>query len=535
MFRPFSIILKLHEIFYRNKYNSQLAFFRKFNRGNRKREHGRHLLNLCDLLFAKKKQHAFGELDLKSFPPEFYPKGQLVNLLCNMEKRAKKKHFESLRHKGNIKNGAFKSLKHMTYNHNRLEKKLALDKTAMIAVCQEIYEKLNLMKSGGDLNELKKFFKKVKMTQSMKMMFLGNGFKCLANLVKKRKKGVFDDIKDYVEYRDHVSKKITNSMSKLEDLMKNIGKREMIKTFYQLKTGAVVSSKRSFIKKHLIAVLYTLFKKKFYQALRQIELYGINNQNQQNKKKSDALSRIMLGLKGGSLLYKANALRRLREVILYKKNIFKDGKRFNVYNNLWHKGGLIMDESESKLPWVLRRIFLSRKEQGFMGIAAFSRFHLYKTMRGFRMDDELNRQQQNMLKLSKVMANIFFKKRLREGNQLMIKLKDSSFMMKRVYRDKAKDDHDEVVKNTIIIANLVKHFRNKKLSIMLKYFQIWQDETWEYDDEYNSDEFAEEPLGSPHNPLYGSTDVTKSQFARGHQRDLSMPIKFEGFDNKSFG
>ena len=532
MFRPFSLVLKLHEFVTRKNFESKLALFRKFKRGDMRMEFGRHMFDILDKRVKKQKRTAFGRIDLKYFPPDFFPKGNLVNVLCNLESARKKQNLEDLQHGSSWRDLTSQSLDHLKDSHNNLEVKLAFDKIWMISICRLIYEKLKRMGKGRNLEGLKKFFGKIKMTQTMKLVFIGNGLKNLMKLVKAKKKKVFDEIWNFGDYQEMLQNRLSQGSLKLQKLMANIAKREKIKTFYQLKTGAVVSSKRSFIGKHLIAVLYALFRKRKFRAMRQMELFGLNSKNKQNKQHYDATSRIVLGLRSGNLLHKANALRRLREVILYRKNIFKNGRRYNVYNKLYRGGGPEMDESETKLAWLLKRLWLNRLDQGYMGIAAFSRFHLYKTMRGFRKEDQLNREQQNMLKLSKVIANIIFKRRLREGNHLMVRMKDSSFMMRRVYRDKVKDDHEEVVQNTIIVANLVKNFRNKQLSLMFEYFERWKESTWEYD--YESDEFEDEAYveASP-NPLYGSTDITKSSFARGFQREQSMHLRRD--PNNPFG
>jgi hypothetical protein len=95
--------------------------------------------------------------------------------------------------------------------------------------------------------------------------------------------------------------------------------------------------------------------------------------------------------------------------------------------------------------------------------------------------------------------------------------------MKRVYRDQTKDDHGDVVKNTIIIANLIKNFRNKQLTLMCEYFDRWKEETWEFEDD--SEDFDHELVNELNpNPLYGSIDITKSGFAHGNRNgNLGSP------------
>ena len=91
MFRPFSLVLKLHELFKRKQWNSKVSVFRKFNRGQlKKKEFGRHLVSLCHQLMESQKKKAFSEIDLQSFEQSFRPKGQLVNVLMEFERRKKK-------------------------------------------------------------------------------------------------------------------------------------------------------------------------------------------------------------------------------------------------------------------------------------------------------------------------------------------------------------------------------------------------------------------------------------------------------------
>lgn len=518
MFRPFSLMMKLHEVFKKKQFHNKAAVFRKFNRGNlKKKEFANHLLRVCQKALARQKKSAFSDLDLNCFEPAFKKKGHLVNVLCNLEREKKKKYLEELHHNGKWKELTLRALEHLGKSHNRLEKQLALDKTYMIAKCMELYRKLKGLGNAKDLLGLKHFLGNVKMTQAMQRLFHNNGLKVLDKLVKSKKREYLEQMKSHADYVADFREKVANGMERLDALFGNISKREKLRTFYQLKTGAVVSSKRSFIGKNIVIVLMRLLKKRKKDAFREIEDFGYKAEDQKQKREKDALSRIIMGLRGGNLLSKANALKKLKEVILYKKNIFKDGKRFNVYNKLYHQGGLMLDESESKLAWVLKRLWLNKLDQGLTSIAAFSRFHLYKTMRGFREDDEIKRRKGNMLKMSRVLTNIFFKKRLQEGNQLMVKLKDFRFMMKRVYRDQTQDDHGDVVKNTIIIANLIKNYRNKQMTLIAEYFDRWKEETWEFEYE-GSDEFEDEMLEVPQNQFYGSIDITKSTFSRAHPK-----------------
>lgn len=325
------------------------------------------------------------------------------------------------------------SLSDMRDGHERLEEQLAFDKTWMVARCEIMNQQLRKLRQTGDLSQLKQLLGNVKMTKAMQAIFIRNGLKNLESMFRRRKKGLFREVRQFGKYKEDLRRRMRGGVSRLRALFKGISKREKIKTFYQLKTGAMVSSKLSFLKKNLAGCLFTLFRKKKYQALRQIELHGLNERNQDNQKRTAEMSRRMRGI-------------------------------------------------------------------------------------------------ERSMQLANVLADILFKRRISEGNNLMVRLKDTSFSMRRVYRDKTEDDHGEVVRNTIKVANLVKHFRNKQLAVMFRYFQIWVEETFEIDD--YSGEFEEGPVGSPMNPLYSSMDISKSPMGQG---GFGRVPRFGPGDNQSFG
>lgn len=447
MFRPFSLILKLHELFTRKHFHSKSQIFRKFKRGRiRQVKFGSHLGHLSGHVLAKTTRAEFEDVDLKTF--EFdsdvlaYASRFRTNRLSGRAwndhetesygfKFNEKKRGHGGRHRKELLRLVAKSLRDARDGHERLEQQLSFDKTWMVARCDLIYQKLRNVRQSGDLGELKKLLGDVKMTKAMQALFIRNGLKTLENVFQKRRKKLFREMCDFGKYKQELWARTKSGLGRLDVLFKNVAKREKIKTFYQLRTGAVVSSKLSFLKKNLMAALFTLFKKKKYQAMRQIELFGLNERNQNNQKRTD----------------------------------------------------------------------------------------------------EMNQRMRNMeisVRMAKVLVDIFFRKRVTEGNNFMVRLKNSSFMMRRVYRDQKEDDHDEVVRNTIIVANLVKHFRNKRLAVMFRYFQMWMDQTWEF--EGYSGEFDEHPINSPQNPLYSSMDISKSPFGQSHFRTPH----FSGA-NQSFG
>ena len=534
VFRPFKLVMTLHNITTRKQFAHKKTFFNKFRNGNIREEFKKRLFEGFAKAEFRNKQEIFSKVVANAYRRNKFKPLRMNHILSRVFNRHKKKSFHDLRHCISWKGQTLKRLENFANGHQVLEKKLAYDKTFIVAKCKGIYSALQKMGAKGNSEMIKEFFRNVKMSQSVKNNIQLQGMNFLNNLFLKRKIVGFNSIRNFVVLKQRMKQQISEAVTTLQRLILEKNRNEKMKTIYQLRTKAVLSSKRSFLGKHWVVMLHSLFKRKKAKVFRDMQmiLYTMNEKKFNQRK--GAVRRIISSLKQSNTLLKTLTLQRLREVILYKKNIFKDGKRLNVYNKLYRETGPTEDESQTRLAFLLRKLWLSKLSKGFQGISAFSRFDLYRKMRGFKLEDQHKRSKIACGNLSKVLANLFFKRNLKHGNWLMVRLKDSSFLMKRVYRDKTDNDHDLVVKNTIKIANLVKHFRNKQLMVICEYFERWKEETWEYEDDFGYDDFEEEYMNKNHQQGLHRSHMEfmgnrqqrpqpSDEYSKGHQREKTTP------------
>ena len=95
----------------------------------------------------------------------------------------------------------------------------------------------------------------------------------------------------------------------------------------------------------------------------------------------------------------------------------------------------------------------------------------------------------------------------------MIKLKESSFLIRRVYRETTEDDHDQIIQNTIIIARFIKRYRTNILQQKLDSFTVWKNATWVFCNSTGYQDFEDEFIDSPKKRV----NKSRMSFNQSHQ------------------
>lgn len=465
----------------------------------------------------------------------------IADSLDRVFKRKKREAFSSFKQGLFEKRKTLSGIQGLMKGKQNVEKQLAFDKTYLIGKCKEILRKMKNLNNRKNVDAIKNFFKQIKMTQSVKLQFIRRGLRICDSLFTKRKHQGFKSILHYIQKSEQVQTDTSKGFRKLFRLFHDNKKQKVLKAYYQLKTGTLVSQKTRFAGKLLCGALKALFNRRKARAFRTIQLQGYVIDEAKRQRKKGATNQIIVNLARSNMLLKAIVLKRLREMLEYQKNIFKNGKRVKVFNQMYGDRGPELDESERKLPLLLRKLVNNRLRQGMEGIATFSKLDFFTRMRGFRKEDEMQRRNQLSQNFIETINTFVLKKRLKHGNYLLTILKNETSVMKRVYRDQTEDNHDEVVQNTIKIANLIKHFRAKQIILLDEYFERWKEATWEYDDDFGYDDFEEEMVNGlpPRHPQFqiasglpqmmvGRNLVGTSGFDprnKGHVRDMSSPYR----------
>ena len=423
----------------------------------------------------------------------------------------------------------------------RLEQQLAYDKTYVCGKVRDIMKKMKNLTSRQNMDAIRNFFKKVKMTQSVRLQFISRGLRICQGLFKMRRKQGIKAMLESIARSERMQTDTASGLGLLASLFHANKKQKVLKAYFQLKTGTLVSQKTRFAGKLLCGALKALFNRRKSRAFRTIQLQGYAKEEKKRQDKKNATTKIVIQFRRSDVLLKTAALKRLREMLEYQKNVFKNGKRVRVFNQMYGDRGPELDESNRKLPVVLRKLLNSRLRQGMEGISTFSKLEFFTRMRGFREEDEVQRRNQLAKNFLEVIGTVVLKRRLKQGNFFMALLKNETSVSKRVYRDQTADDHDEVVQNTIKIANLIKHFRTKQIILLDEYFERWKEATWEYEDDFGYDDFEDEmvnglPQRNPQFHMSGGVQQmrisprfmgqnTMDPRVRGHARDLSSPYR----------